>query len=122
QGRGRLGGADGAAPALLYRSHGYDPDRRPGAHPSVVANDLFPGVQIAARGENAYFPIRRAVRTDPYRARGGDVRSRPDVGRGGRRARTAGAPHFSKPEHAIRRDGRDVGEDQDLRRTHLSTL
>jgi hypothetical protein len=36
--------------------------------------------KIAARGEDAYFPIWRAVRADPCLARGGDIRSRPDDG------------------------------------------
>ena len=58
QGRGRLGDPNRAAPALLHRPHRYDPDRRPGAHPSMVADGLFPGVQIAARGQDAYFPVR----------------------------------------------------------------
>src|ERR1700677_2195245 len=120
QGRGRLGGADGTAPPLLHRSHGYDPYCRPSAYPAVVANDLLPGVQITTRGESAYFPLRRGVCANPHSARGGDVRSRPDVGRGSCRARVAVAPHFSEPEHAVRRDGMDVSDEHDLRR-HLST-
>ena len=45
----------GAAPAFLHRPNRYDPDRGPGAHPPLVADDLLPGVQIAARGQEPIF-------------------------------------------------------------------
>ena len=38
---------------------------------------------------------------------------------GGRRARTAVAAHFSEPQHIIRRDRMDLGDEHGLRR-HIS--
>ena len=70
-------------------------------------------------GKTHIFRFGRAVCANPYRARGGDVRPRPDVGRGGRRARTAVAAHLSEPRHAIGRDAMDVGDQYGFRR-HIS--
>ena len=45
-------------PRFYTDPDGYDPDCRPGAHTPMVADDLFPGVQIAARGQDPYLPFR----------------------------------------------------------------
>ena len=44
--------------------------------------------------QDPHFPTGRAIRADPRRSRGGDVRPRPDARRRGGRARTAIAAHL----------------------------
>ena len=51
----------------FYTDYGFDADRRSGAHPALVANDLFPGVQVAARGRRPRLSARRSDRADHRR-------------------------------------------------------
>src|SRR6185437_3376556 len=82
----------------------------------MVADDLFPRVQIAARGQDPYFPPRRAVRANPGGARGGRIRPYRHVERRGGRARAPVAAHLSESRHALRRDGMDLGDQHGFRR------
>ena len=71
-------------------------------------------------GKDPYFSARRAVRANPDRSRGSDVRACAHARRGSSRARVAVPPHLPEPRHFIRRDPMDLGDKHGFRR-HLST-
>ena len=59
-----MGGSHRAASSFLHRPDRHDSARRPGAHTPMVANDLFPGVQIAAEGKTIFSgPANRSRRS-----------------------------------------------------------
>ena len=62
------------ASALLHRHHRHRADRGAGAAAALVADDVFHGVQGAARGADAYLPAGRAVHAGHHRAGRGEVR------------------------------------------------
>ena len=85
---------------------GHHADRGPGAHSSLVADGLLPGVQIAAGGKTQ-FSGPANLRADPCPARGGGVRTRPCRTRR-RPSASCNRGDISEPQHVIRRYRMDV--------------
>ena len=85
------------------------PDRRAGADPQLVADDVLHGLQVAAGRADAYLPPRRADGADPGDSGDGRVRSRRDDRRGAGRARTcarAASTPPARPSPPTRRGAR----------------
>ena len=98
------------ASALLHRPDAYDAARGAGADPPLVAHDLFPGVQGAARGQDPCFSAGRAVRASPRLCRKRRLSTsfrcqmkKPPSARCNRAAFTKAAPPFRGRRNGRRR-------------------